>query len=109
MMNDVMRRVWLVATLALLLGGCASYAWVKPDATPEVVARDEASCHAEARELSSEYAWGGAGAPWGYPPWQRLPTGPYADPSWQATAEQRVYERCMRGRGYDLVRIDKKR
>ena len=47
-------------------------------------------------------------APWGSPPWQRLPTGPSADPSWRAGAEQRVYERCMRGRGYDLVRTDKK-
>ena len=109
-MNDVMRRMCLVATLALLLGGCASYAWVKPDATREVMARDEASCRAEARDLSSEYAYGGAGVPSaGYPPWQGPPMGPYADPSWRATAEQRVYERCMRGRGYDLVRTDKKR
>ena len=55
-MNDVMRHVCLVATLALLLGGCASYAWVKPDATPEVMARDDASCRAEARDLAGEYA-----------------------------------------------------
>ena len=49
-MNDVMRRVCLIATLALLLGGCASYAWVKPDATPEVMARDEGSCRARSEE-----------------------------------------------------------
>jgi len=32
-MDDVMRITWIVAVLALLLGGCASYAWVKPDVT----------------------------------------------------------------------------
>ena len=107
-MDDVMRRVLLAATVALLLGGCASYAWVKPDATAEVTARDEATCRAEARDLGSEYAYGGIGAPGGYPPWQRPWAGPYANPSWQVAAEQRVYERCMRGRGYDLMRTDKK-
>jgi PBP1b-binding outer membrane lipoprotein LpoB len=55
-MNKGMRRVYLVTTLALLLGGCASYAWIKPDATPEVMARDDASCRAEARDLAGEYA-----------------------------------------------------
>jgi hypothetical protein len=30
------------------------------------------------------------------------------DPSRQAMAEQSVYDRCMRGRGYELVRTDKK-
>ena len=108
-MNKGMRRVYLVTTLALLLGGCASYAWIKPDATPEVMARDDASCRAEARDLAGEYAYSDGGAPWGYPPWQQGPMSPYADPSWRATAEQRVYKRCMRGRGYDLVRTDKKR
>ena len=104
-----MRRVLLAATLALLLGGCASYAWVKPDVTAEVRARDEDSCRAEARDLANEYAYGGFGAPPLYSPGPRPWMGPAADPSWQAAAEQRVYERCMRGRGYDLVRIDKKR
>ena len=101
-----MRRRLLAATLAMLLGGCASYAWVKPDATAEMTARDDAACRAEARDLAATgYVYGGVGAPWGYPPWQAVP---YADPSWQAAAEQRVYDRCMRGRGYDLVRTDKK-
>ena len=31
-----MQRTWIAATLALLLGGCAPYAWVKPDVTAEV-------------------------------------------------------------------------
>jgi hypothetical protein len=104
-MDDAMRRLLLAATLVMLLGGCASYAWVKPDATAEMTARDEATCRAEARDLATGYVYGGIGAPWGYPPWQPVP---YADPSWQVVAEQRVYDRCMRGRGYELVRTDKK-
>jgi hypothetical protein len=46
------------------------------------------------------------GAPWTFSPWRRPWTGPYADPSWRVEAEQRVFERCMRGRGYELVRTD---
>src|SRR2546428_11232285 len=79
-----MRRVLLAATLALLLGGCASYAWVKPDVTAEVRARDEDSCRAEARDLANEYAYGGFGAPPLYSPGPRPWMGPAADPSWQA-------------------------
>jgi hypothetical protein len=49
--------------------------------------------------------YSGIGAPWGYPPWQQVP---YPDPSWQVVAEQRMFDRCMRGRGYELMRTDKK-
>ena len=49
-----MRRAWIAATLALLLGGCAPYAWVKPDVTAEVKAHDEATCRAEARNLTRD-------------------------------------------------------
>jgi hypothetical protein len=109
-MNEAVRRRLFAATLVMLLGGCASYAWVKPDATAETTARDEAACRAEARNLAAGYEYGrvgysGVGAPWGYPPWQPVP---YANPSWQAVAEQRVYDSCMRGRGYELMRTDKK-
>jgi len=107
-MEHVMRRAWIAATLALLLGGCASYAWVKPNVTAEVKAHDEATCRAEARNLTSQYAYGGFGAPFGYSTWRQPWTGPYSDLSWQVAAEEREYERCMRGRGYDLVRGDKK-
>jgi hypothetical protein len=103
-MNDVMRRL-IGATLVLVLGGCASYTWVKPDVTAEVMARDEQTCRAEAHDLAGAYV----PAPGGYSPSRGPWTGPYTDPSWQAAAEQRVYERCMRGRGYDLVRTDRPR
>ena len=92
----------------LLLGGCASYAWVNPNVSPELAARDERSCRLEARDLSMQYGLGGFGTPWpyAYPYGRGGWPGPYGDPSWQAAAEQRVYETCMRGRGYDLVRVD---
>jgi hypothetical protein len=111
-MYEAMCRRFLAATLVLLFGGCASYAWVKPDATAETTARDETVCRAEARDLATGYVYGrvgsvygGVGAPWGYPPWQPVP---YVNPSWQAVAEQRVYDSCMRGRGYELMRTEKK-
>src|SRR2546428_9051905 len=89
-----MRRVLLAATLALLLGGCASYAWVKPDVTAEVRARDEDSCRAEARDLANEYAYGGFGAPPLYSPGPRPWMGPAAHPPWHHV--------CARDRRLDV-------
>jgi len=105
-MYETMRRRLFAATLVMLLGGCASYAWVKPDATAEMAARDEVACRTEARDLAATaYIYGGIGAPTGYPPGQQVP---YPDRSWQIVAEQRVFDRCMRDRGYELIRTDKK-
>ena len=113
-MNDVLRRSILASAFTVLLGGCASYAWVNPNVSPDIAANDERSCRLEARDLSMQYAW--SAGPWGYGPWAYGPWGrpwgwggPYGDPSLQAAAEQRVYERCMQGRGYELVRVDKPR
>jgi hypothetical protein len=108
-MDHAMRRLIGTTTLVLVLGGCASYTWIKPDGTAEAKARDEQACRAEAHDLAFAYSVRGPGAPWGVPPWQQPGPYAYADPSWQAAAEQRVYERCMRGRGYELVRTDKPR
>jgi len=112
-MNHAIRRAISATALGLLLGGCASYAWVNPNVPADVAAADERSCRLEARDLAMEYAVGAYGATWPYMyPYGRLGwgwPGPYGDPSWQAAAEQRVYERCMRGRGYDLVRVDPQR
>jgi hypothetical protein len=105
-MKTVIRRSVVFAALMLLLGGCATYAWVKPDATAELTAKDEQSCRAQAHDLSMEYALTSYGVPWGAEPWRRPWMGPYGDPSMRAAAEQRVYERCMRERGYNLVRTD---
>lgn len=107
-----MRRLTTVLAAALLLGGC-SYAWVRPDATPQQVSADEQRCRAEAADavnalMLDTWAWPSAWAPpslrWGpgwYPGW-------WPDPSAQLAAEQRVYDRCMRAQGYELVRVDRK-
>jgi hypothetical protein len=106
MYETMRRRRLLAATLVILLGGCASYAWVKPDATVEMTARDEVACRTEARDLATTgFVYGGMGAPGGYPPWQQVP---YPDPSWQVVTEQRIFDRCMRSRGYELMHTDKK-
>jgi hypothetical protein len=103
----------LIVTAGLLVAGCASYQWVRPDATAEVAATDERLCRAEARNVVYDVAV----SPWAPPlgwgtwdgPWRRPGFGPWPDPSWQLAAEQRVLDRCMRAHGYDLVRVDKPR
>ena len=102
-MKTLMRSL-MFAVFMLLLGGCATYTWVKPDATAELTAKDEETCRAQAHDLTMEYALTSYGVPWGAEPWRRPWMGPYGDPSMRAAAEQRVYERCMRERGYNLVR-----
>jgi hypothetical protein len=106
-MKILIGRSVVFAALMLLLGGCATYAWVKPDATAELTAQDEQRCRTQAHDLSMEYALSSYGGPWGADPWRRPWMGPYGDPSLRAAAQQRVYERCMHERGYDLVRTDR--
>ena len=107
-----MRRVTPFFAAVLLLGGC-SYAWVRPDATPQQVSADEQACRAEAANIVTRMMydpavwpgpWGPLGRSWG-PGWY---TGWWPDPSTQLAAQQRVYDACMRARGYDLVRVDRK-
>jgi hypothetical protein len=105
-MKTLIARSVVFAALMLLLGGCATYSWVKPNTTAELTAQDEQSCRAQAHDLSMEYALTSYGVALGAEPWRRPWMGPYGDPSMRAAAEQRVYERCMRDRGYDLVRTD---
>ena len=114
-----MRHIIVFATAALLCGGCASYAWYRPDVPPQVAASDERLCRAQARDLVNEVAvgawspmggWGplGGWGPWDGP-WRRPWLGPWPDPAWELAAEQRVVDRCMRAHGYDLVRAEKPR
>jgi hypothetical protein len=105
--------------MAVLLGGC-SYAWIRPDATPDQAQADEQLCRAQAADLAREvwldtlpYGWGPPmyGPAWyGSPGWYGGPGwyGWWPDPSAELAAEQRAYDRCMRAKGYQLVRIDRK-
>ncbi len=101
-----MRRALAGALLVLLLGGCAAatYTWHRADATAEATARDDASCRAEAGDQTREQIYPTAATPWTWSPWRRPYTGPYPVGAEKAAGEQQAYERCMRGRGYELRR-----
>jgi hypothetical protein len=97
---------------ALLLGGC-SYVWVRPDTSPQQASADDQRCRTEATAIVNDvmldvWSWPGAWGPWPRrwgPGWY---TGWWPDPSAELAAQQRVYDRCMRAHGYDLVRVDRK-
>ncbi len=111
--RGTVRSTIVCACVSLLLAGCASYAWTKPGAPPDVARRDSEECRAQAWDLVNysafavpyaPYAWWGA-AGWG--PWG-VPWGsPFPDPAWRLDAEDRVYDRCMRYKGYTLVKVPK--
>jgi hypothetical protein len=117
-----MRRLAPWCAVVLLLGGC-SYAWIRPDATPEQARADEERCREEAAASVQAawsdvaFGWGPMYRPWG-PAWYGGGPGWYGggpgwyggwpDPSVQLAAEQRLHDRCMRTKGYDLVRTDRK-
>jgi len=121
-----MRSLTPFFAAVLLLGGC-SYAWVRPDATPQQVGADEQACRAEAANIVSRMmfdptvwpgAWGPVAGPWGpvAGPWGPVVagrwgpgwyTGWWPDPATQVQAQQRVFDSCMRARGYNLVRVDR--
>lgn len=109
-----MSRLLTLVAMIVVLAGCATYTWTKPGITPELMARDDTECRAQARDLASEYALAG-GPFWGPRPWGPL-WGPigyrdpfwwYDDPGWRLQAEQRVYDRCMAFKGYRLVKEPK--
>lgn len=110
-----MRGVIAIAGLALLTSGCATYSWSRADTPPEVVARDQAECYDLARDSARDITfsafprlygpprpWPTLGSPWSDPYW-----GPAGDPLARMDVEQRIHERCMRSRGYDLQREPK--
>lgn len=113
-----MRGVIAAATLALLTSGCATYAWYRPGTPPELAAQDQAECYELAREAARDIAFSawprfygpwflGPGPPWPYPGWGAWGDpywGPASDPLWRMDIEQRILDRCMRLRGYDLRR-----
>ena len=114
---SVMRRTLAVAALALLASGCASYRWYRADTPPDVIAQEDADCYALARDAARDIAVSALPRyygpnPWAYPGWSVWGDpywgwGPMGDPLWQLDAQQRIHDRCMRGRGYELQRVPK--
>jgi len=93
--------------------------WVRPGATPAEASADERRCRTEAAAVVDDAMFYRASMPWEWgPPGGRYPGWPagyrggyggwWPDPSAELAAEQSVYDRCMRAKGYDLVRVDRK-
>ena len=109
-----MRRIAAPLALAFLLGGC-SYAWIRPDATAAQARADEQVCRTQAAQVVNDvwivggsWAWGPTYRPWG-PSWYGPGWyGRWPDPSAEPAAQQRLYDGCMRAKGYELVRLDRK-
>jgi len=110
-----MRRGVPVLALTLLLGGC-SYTWIRPDSTPAEARADERMCRTQSQLLvhdvwldAAPFGWGPMYRAWG-PPWTDVPGwyDRWPDPSAQLASQQRVYDRCMRAKGYYLARVDRK-
>jgi hypothetical protein len=108
-----MRGVIGVAAVALLASGCATYTWSRPDTPAALAAQDEAECAQLARDAATDISlmafprfYAGLARPWPYAGWWADPYwwGP-ADPLWRVDVEQRIHDRCMRSRGYELHRV----
>jgi hypothetical protein len=105
-----MRRMMMVATLALVTSGCATYSWYRADTPPDVAARDQAECHELARDSAREVPFSafprsyGPARPWPSVGWNDPYWGPASDPLWRMDVEQRLQDDCMRSRGYELQR-----
>jgi len=111
-----MRRLIALAGLVIVTSGCATYLWYRPDTPPELAARDQAECNDVARDTARDITFNAfprlywAPRPWptlGWPGWGDPSWGPADDPLWRMDVEQRIEERCMRSRGYDLEREPK--
>ena len=85
-----------VVVVALVLSGCASYVWSRPDATPEMLARDQGQCQDEARYVARDYDM--PGFRYGDPGWRQ----PLPPPLSGLQIEQQLFGRCMESRGYRL-------
>lgn len=100
-----MRAVLIAVALALLAGGCATYTWYHPNVPPEIAERDSQECREQARQLvtwelmDDDPFWSGPG-------WRHR-RGPFVGPMTSGLAmEQNLHDRCMRAKGYALVRQD---
>ena len=111
-----MRRMLALAALTLATSGCATYSWYRADTPPDLAVHDEAECAQLARDSARDIAfsafprlYAGPIRPWPYTGWGAW-GDPYwwgpNDPLWRMEVEQRVHDRCMLSRGYELHRDD---
>jgi hypothetical protein len=102
---DRMRSVPVVVALALLLCGCGTYSWYNPNVPPEITQRDSEACREQARQLVT-WELMDDDPFWDRPGWRhhRAPWGPMTS---GLAMEQDVYDRCMRSKGYALIKEPK--
>jgi hypothetical protein len=99
-------RAVIVVAVVLLLSGCGTYYWYHPNVPPEIAQRDSEECREQARQLvtwelmDDDPFWPGSG-------W-RYRRGPFLGPMTSGLAmEQDVHDRCMRFKGYALIKEPK--
>jgi hypothetical protein len=98
-----MRTIASVVAFALLLSGCGTYYWYNPHVPPEIAQRDSEECREQARQLTTLALMDDDPLWWG-PGW-RHHRGPFFGPMTSGLAmEQDVYDRCMRFKGYALIK-----
>jgi hypothetical protein len=96
-----MPRALFVVAFALVLGGCGTYSWYHPNVPPDIVQRDSAECREQARRLvtwelmDDDPFWGSR---------RRWRTGTLGPMTSGLAMEQDVHDRCMRYKGYTLVK-----
>ncbi len=104
-------RLLSLATLVLIAGGCAAYAWQKPGGTEEAAVQDRHECSLRANRTASDFDWrtlnaaGWPGDAWHYPVthirnayiWGPDPPRLYAE------IERDAFSRCMEVKGYQFV------
>jgi hypothetical protein len=95
-------RLAVVLGLAFVVSGCATYSWHHPTVPPEITQRDSEECRDRSRRLVALELMGDDPFWWG-PGWryQRAPFGPMTS---GLAMEQDAYDRCMRSKGYALVK-----
>jgi hypothetical protein len=92
----------LVGLVVLVLAsGCASYSWYHPNVPPELIARDEAECREQARQLVTLELMDD---PFWWDPGFRHRRGLGLPVTTGLAMEQDVFNRCMRFKGYALVK-----
>jgi hypothetical protein len=115
--RGAMRRMLALGAFALVLSGCATYSWYRPGTPPDLAAQDATECAQLARDATQDIAfsafprlYAGPFRTWPYPGWAGW-GDPYwwgpGDSLWRMDVEQRIRDRCMLNRGYELHRDPK--
>jgi len=85
---------------ALLLAGCATQSWVRPDTPPDIADRDDVDCQRWARMEASNRASGFYDGPVYSQRSISRPEPPFDSRGYRTYDEASLSDFCMRSRGY---------